>query len=173
MNEPKAIDYVMSKDDAQYLMGACQLPSDLRIEILNKYLEEHGQADLVNLFAQFIGLANSTVANNREMIELYLITDHDHHPETAHKINLPTIFGALSGAGLSAGIDQSKLCETCAYRLGSPPNQSPVTTCDADYCSDESFLKFMCHHDLDDDGKPTKACAGYAQVMAKRKGQAA
>jgi hypothetical protein len=140
------------------------LPFDLRVQLLQQYLTKHGVDALTQLFAQFIGMANSVVANNREMAELVLISEGNVHPHTAEKINLPTLFGAAMGAKNSLGIAQGPLCIGCAYRIGSAANQSPVTTIDAQSCKEDGE-KFMCHENLDGSGKPTKLCVGHAHAM--------
>jgi hypothetical protein len=162
MAEPVAIDYALTDGQSDALSGAVLLPVDLRREILAKL----PKAALVELFAQFIGLANSVVANNREMIELAGIISGEMHPDKAHQINLPTIFGALVGAKLANAAATDKVCAGCAYRLGTPANQSPVTTCDADWCDKGSGYDFMCHEDLDESGNPTHICRGHGRVTA-------
>ncbi|OWK35167.1 hypothetical protein FRUB_10009 [Fimbriiglobus ruber] len=94
------------------------------------------------------------VENNREMAELLLITEGGLSPDEAAKANLPTLFGALGGILLTEGVDQAKTCGGCAFRLGTCANQSPSTTCDADWCSHPGEQDFMCHEDLDDQGNP-------------------
>ena len=167
MTGPKYDDYTIAPEDADVLKGASLLPGHLRRLIIGKMVAEQGVAHIVNLFAQFIGLANSVVANNREMVEMLMIMHNDDHPYAAEKANLPTIFGALSGIGVAAGIDQTVLCEGCAYRIGTAANQSPVTTCDAEWVVKDLGLKFLCHMDGEAEGKHKKACAGFAQARAK------
>lgn len=168
MTHSKAIDYSIDEADTRELLGIVSLPADYRGMLLTKYVAEHGTAALAELFAQFIGLANSVVANNREMAELLLITEGGMTPNAAEQANLPTIFGALNGILLAEGVDQAKTCGGCAFRLGSCANQSPVTTCDADWCSDGED-QFMCHEDLDDVGKPTRKCTGFTQARKSRR----
>lgn len=160
MSEPRAIDYTLTDEQSDALAGAVLLPADLRRTLFAKM----PKATLVELFAQFIGLANSVVANNREMIELAGIISGELHPERAHHINLPTIFGALQGVKLANAAATDKVCGGCAYRLGTPANQSPVTTCDADWCDKGSGYDFMCHEDLDDGGNPKHICRGHGRV---------
>jgi hypothetical protein len=163
-----AVDYTITRPDAENLRGIVLLPADIRQMALKKYVERHGVGDLIALFSQFIGLANSVVANNREMVEIILITEGGMWPNSAEQANLPTIFGALNGVVIADGIDQSKLCEGCAFRVGTSANQSPVTTCDADWQSHPGNANFMCHMDMDNEGQPKKACAGFAQLRAAR-----
>ncbi|WP_431490949.1 hypothetical protein [Paraburkholderia fungorum] len=162
-------DYTMTQEQARALLGTTSLPHDLRVMVLQNFVGEHGVGALADLFAQFIGLANSVVENNREMAELLLITEGGMHPGTAEKINLPTIFGALQGVKLAAGVNTSSVCHGCAFRLGSAANQSPVTSIDADDCAEPGGDNFMCHEDLDEQGQPVKGCAGFAQQRARRK----
>lgn len=170
---PENTDYSFLPSEAKELMGIAELPHEYRRQLLRKFAKEHTLMALADLFSRFIGMANSVVANNREMLEMYLISEQGMHPYTAEKINLPTIFGALQGCTLVEGIDQTKTCETCAFRLGTPPNQSPVTTTDADWVMSEKDTQFMCHHDMDEHGNPTRKCTGYTQRMAQLKKEAA
>lgn len=175
MSDPtdRAQDYHLTQQQADLLKGICLVPADLRLQALKLHGELVGLDRFADLFAQFIGMANSVVANNREMAELLLITEGGMHPHTAEKANLPTIFGALQGIELAEGVDLSKVCAGCAYRLGTPANQSPSTTCDAGDVLQPGEPVFLCHEDLDGQAQPHKACGGYAQHMAARKASAA
>ncbi len=53
--------YTLSKSDASWLSGAVLMPPDTRQKVFERYAEEKGQAALVNLFTQFVGLANAVV----------------------------------------------------------------------------------------------------------------
>lgn len=167
MRPSKAVDYAFDEDEARELMGAVTLPHDYRAMLLTKYAADRGTIALAELFSQFIGLANSVVANNREMAEMVLIAEGGMQPHEAEKINLPTLFGALNGVLLAQDVDQAKTCGGCAFRIGSCANQSACTTADVEWClSGED--QFMCHENLDDAGNPTRKCTGYTQ--ARRKG---
>lgn len=158
----KADDYKISSDDACDLYGAALVPTEFRRMILAKYAAEHGNDALLNLFSEFMGLANSLVTNTREFIELFLIIECKMSDRMAEKINLPTISGALNGAKFA--IEPVKgMCEGCAFRSGTPANQSPITSYDANDCADDG-TRFLCHETLPpytetEDGKRT--CAGY------------
>ena len=69
------------------------------------------------------------------------------HPQLAEKINLPTLFGALHGVVLAAGVKSDKTCGGCAFRLGTPANQSPITTGDADWYFHPGEGDCLCHED--------------------------
>jgi hypothetical protein len=166
-DKQRAADYSFSADEAKALMGITLLPNDLRHRALVAFMQERSVHALIQAFAQFIGLANSVVENNREMVELILITEGGMHPHTVEKANLPTIFGALNGVILTDGVDQTKTCGGCAYRLGTPANQSPCTTVDADWCA-KTEDKFLCHQDLDHKGNPTRKCTGFTQARKRR-----
>lgn len=166
-------DYTISPDDARMLTATAVMPAAMRAKILAEWSDANGAAATAELFAQFIGLANSVVANNRDMIEIILVVDGGMHPHSAEQANLPTIHGALAGVLLAEGMDDALLCSGCAFRLGAAANQSPVTTIDADLCSDPGADVFQCHEDVDAKGRPYKACAGFAQLRARRKRGAA
>jgi hypothetical protein len=118
-------------------------------------------------------MANSVVANCREMAELLLITEGGVNPYAAEKINMPTLWGALGGVTLAEGINQSLTCMGCAFRLGTIANQSPITTLDADDCGNPGEPEFFCHEDLNEAGQPVRGCSGFAQLRAARKRQEA
>ena len=166
---PICTDYNLTAKQARELMGAVLLPAEIRRKVLALYARKHGQAALIDLFAQIIGLANSVVANTCDMVELELIVAGVMHPDRPDQgPNLPTLFGALSGVALAEGIDQAPLCHGCAFRLGTPANQSPITTCDADWCSHPGEEPFYCHEDRDENDDPTRGCAGFAQMRKRR-----
>lgn len=87
----------------------------------------------------------------------------------------PSAHGAALGAALSRieqagravaeanGIAIPPKCRSCAFRLGSLPNQCAETTVEAMWaaCGTQGFA---CHHGLDADGQPTLDCAGLAAV---------
>lgn len=167
---PRCTDYRISAATAREMKGVVLLPADMRLIFLRRYAEQHGADALAQLFAQFIGMANSVVENNREMIELLGITHGGDHPYTAEKYNLPTIFGALCGVELAEGVNPRGACAGCAFRIGTCANQSPVTTIDADWCGRDGGHDFLCHERLNDKGTPTTRCVGFAR---KQKGVAA
>lgn len=158
---PAPCDYALTDAQAEAMQAAVLLPADLRRKMLRRLRRD----ELVDLFAQFIGLANSVVFNNREMIEIALIVEGKQYPGTASQINLPTIFGALSGVKL-ANITpaKAKTCSGCAYRHATPANQSPVTTCDADWQRGNGD-DFWCHEDMNADGTPSRKCVGHLLAM--------
>jgi hypothetical protein len=164
--EERACDYDLSPAEADALLGVTLLPADAREAALARFAREHGEAVLIRLFAQLIGLANSVVANNRARIALHLITKAGVPSYAAESVNLPTVAGALNGAKIAHGIVQEGLCRGCAFRLGSAENQSPVTTLEAGECAagDEPFF---CHEGSN--GEPTRICAGFAQARRMRK----
>src|SRR4051794_11486730 len=97
------VDYTISPDEAYALSALPAVNQSTRARLLKMYADSKGIDKLIDLFAQFIGLANSVVANNRDFIELYLITEHKMYPHEAEKINLPDLFGALQGIALTKG----------------------------------------------------------------------
>lgn len=163
-------DYSMLRRDALWLSGTVMLPIDIRRLSLERYVETHGHDAMLEAFAQFMGLASSVAANAAAMCSMQRILDGTEYPDQPEsRVNLPTPFGALQGVLLAGEVDSSLTCETCAFRLGSVANQSPITTADADYCSHPGETPFMCHEGVDEREDPTKACAGFAQLRAKRK----
>jgi hypothetical protein len=164
--KPTATDYSFTKSEANELLGAVLLPHEFRELILRKYLASHGGDALVNLFSQFIGMANSVVENSRDALWTFGIIEAKMDPKTADDINYPTIFGALNGVKLAYGVDQAATCHGCACRLGSLANQSPSTTCDVDWCLQGDDV-FWCHEHMDENEKPTRRCVGFQQHVAR------
>lgn len=168
MNAPA--DYApMTIEQAAFLKKIVGLGNNDRRDSLREYAQQHGAERLVEMFSLFIGLANSVVENNRECIELFGILNGE-DPHMVERYNLPTIFGALMGVELAATIPRQRgLCHGCAYRLGTPANQSPVTTDDADYIAQCDNENFWCHEHLENE-LPTKVCGGHKQrVLARQR----
>lgn len=60
--------------------------------------------------------------------------------------------------------NHAERCKSCAFRLGTIPNQCAPTVMDALKCVIEK-RDFMCHEHFDADGNPTELCAGYLLAM--------
>lgn len=159
-------DYAMTPAAAQFLKSVALVPVDVRLKLLARYQREHGAQRLRLLFAEFIGLANSVVANNREAIETVLLEFDIGHPDRPQPINLPTIFGALVGVENAALVDSDAVCAGCAFRLGTWANQCPITASDAHDAASGEFV-FNCHEDLDESEEPTHRCRAYALIRAR------
>ncbi|MFT0517320.1 hypothetical protein [Pseudomonas faucium] len=152
----------MSPDDALLIAGIGQHGLDLRRTMVRQVLEQHGTERLVEMLAQFIGMANSVVANCAEMSDMVLIHECGVHPDKFDSVNLPTIFGACQGVKIASKCDPAGACHGCAYRLGSIANQSPITTSDAEFMAHDR-KGFMCHAELDERGEPLRVCVGHAK----------
>ncbi|WP_124426962.1 hypothetical protein [Pseudomonas orientalis] len=153
----------MSRSDAQDLAGIAQLDLPMRRQALTKYLQLNGSQRLVEFMAQLIGMANSVASNCAEMSDQVLIIECGVHPDKFTGVNLPTIIGACQGVMIANKCDPAGACHGCAYRLGSIANQSPITTCDAEFMAHDP-KGFLCHAHLDGDGEPTKVCVGHAKA---------
>lgn len=160
---PANVEYTMTPADAMVLADTATLDLAKRREALTLYLQRNGSGRLVELFAQFIGMANSVGANCAEMSDIVLINECGVHPDHFDSLNLPTIIGACQGVVLAGKCDLSGACFGCAYRLGSIANQSPIATSDADHMAYDQ-KGFMCHADTDQYGAPTKVCVGHAKA---------
>lgn len=157
---PVNTDYKISKRDVREISGADLLPAEFRLLTLRRYEHEYGTEALLSLFAEFIGLANSVVANNREFIEEYAIRGCGLDQSQVEQLNLPTIHGALNGI-LNAVEPVEGMCGDCAYRLGTCANQSPVTSVDAADAVSE-YSGFNCHlKPSPEDDKLATICASY------------
>lgn len=162
MSQP-ATDYVIDAIDAKDLLGVVLAPADIRRQALERMATQRTADQMLDLFAQVLGMANAVAENCRTMAELILI-EEGMHPHTAEKANLPTMFGALQGVLLANGVDPRGTCASCAYRLGTPANTSPITTTEARYCQSE-LMKFLCHAELNEAGEPIKQCVGHAKAL--------
>ncbi|HEY0840457.1 MAG TPA: hypothetical protein VGD74_09755 [Vulgatibacter sp.] len=160
-------DYNLTPDEADLIGAAATLPLASRLELLRLYEEKHGAGSMRHLLAHTIGAANSVIANARESVEMALITELHMHPHTAEKVNLPTLFGAMRGVRLAAGIDTRSLCAGCAYRCGAVANQCEPTIADAELQAEDNE-PFFCHAEFDDKGNAINLCAGHAQAVRAR-----
>lgn len=160
---PANCEYSMEKSDASSLAGMAQLDLAGRRSALEVYLKIHGQRRLVEFTAQLIGMANSVAENCAEMSDQVLIEECGVHPDRFTSVNLPTLIGACQGVMIANKCDPAGACHGCAYRLGSIANQSPITTCDAEFMAHDR-KGFMCHAHLDAEGEPTKVCVGHAKA---------
>ncbi len=156
-------DYSMSPADAELIAALCKHDLGARRSMTKAVAEQFGVERLVELLAQFIGMANSVAANCGAMSDMVLIEECGVHPDKFDSVNLPTILGACQGVLLAGKCDPAGACYSCAYRLGSPANQSPIATSDAEFKSGEP-RGFMCHAHLDERGEPTKVCVGHAKA---------
>lgn len=163
---PANCEYSMTRDDAIELAGIAQFDLAMRREALTGYLQRNGSQRLVELLAQFIGMANSVAENCAEMSDQVLIEECGVHPDKFTSVNLPTIIGACQGVQIASKCDPKGACHGCAYRLGSIANQSPITTCDAEFMAHDR-KGFMCHAHLDEQGEPTKVCVGHAKAATQ------
>lgn len=157
-------EYSMTPGQALLLSKAAKAPLKDRRAILESYAFTHGHEALLELFSQFVGMANSVAENCREMTDLVLITEMGMNPDRFDSINLPTITGACQGVMLAARCDPTGACHGCAYRMGSIANQSPMATTEAAYMSFHQ-KGFMCHEELDDQLNGTKVCVGHAKAF--------
>jgi len=164
MDAPAAPLYSLSDADADVLAGIVAASGPDRRAMLASYAAAHDQSALIDLIAQFIGVAKSVTENCREMAE-HLLTLQGAHPYEAEKINMPTLDGALAGVKLANSVDPRGACHGCAFRLGSVANQCPSTTMDAVWCQTDVH-RFMCHaRGVLDDGTPTVRCVGDAKAQ--------
>ena len=165
---PEPPPYSIAPDAARDLLMVVLLPATERAAMLRKIFDAAGPERFLALVAEFVALAESVVANNREMIEMELITKAEWWPHQAEKINLPTLWGALSGIALAqAAPDQARLCSGCAFRTGTPANQSPSTTLDAAGQCEPGEGAFLCHMKEDAKGRCRTACAGWLQARGR------
>lgn len=170
-----AVDYSLTPAQAEFIREVSEVAQPARARLIRGRMTTHATlalaaAELSEMLAAMVGLAASLSENGREMVELVLVVEGGMHPSTAEKANLPTLEGALAGIALADGIDAARLCAGCAFRMGTPANQSPVTTADAGECAEPGEEAFYCHEEFNADGSPAKACAGFALRRAALRG---
>ena len=164
--QPDFATYSIAPDDAFDLMGLLMLPAEQRAVLLRRRAEMFGADWVVQAFAQFMGLAASLESNTRDVVDLFRICELKEHPYSP-EINIPTLTGALQGCRIAVEPTPA-MCSSCAFRLGTPANQSPITTIDASDAAQDSF-QFFCHDDMDESGEPRRLCAGYALARSQNK----
>ena len=108
-------------------------------------------------------MANSVASSCAEKSDQVLIEECGVHPDKFNSVNLPTLIGACQGVTIASKCDTAGACHGCAYRPGSIANQSPITTCDAEFMAHDK-KGFMCHAYLDGDGEPAKFCVSHAKA---------
>jgi len=120
--------------------------------------------ELADMILGLVNLCNSVIANHDTMARTMVDVFGGTHPNQSEKINMPDLPGALTGIVMASAVDQEKTCETCAFRLGSIPNQSSSTMSDVLSCVDGED-DFMCHETIGEDGECGRTCKGYAQLL--------
>lgn len=144
--------YNIDARDQKELQSIILMDDELRKKLLGKYLREHGSLKLINLFSQFIGMANSVVANchdtANESVKKYVPAEMS--------INMPSLLGACYGAKNARLSKLTTMCDTCAFRIGTIANQSESTQLDMEECG-MSDGDFLCH-------EKDHKCIGYASI---------
>lgn len=161
-----ATDHNIHVDLAKELRAIAAVPMDHRRLALRRLSAKIGNAAMVDLFGEFIGLANQVAFNACEQAKDLLVLQGHVWPHEAERVNMPSVLGALNGIVLSASVDPGPLCGGCAFRAGTVANQCLPTTEDADYCSTPGERPFLCHEAVDEHGNAISACRGFAQRRA-------
>lgn len=161
-----ATDHNIHPDLARELHEIAAVPMDLRLPALRRLAVQIGTRAMVDLFGEFIGLANQVAYNACEQAKDLLVLHGHVWPHEAERVNMPCVLGALNGIVLAAGINPGPLCGGCAFRAGTVANQCLPTTEDADYCSTPGERPFLCHEAVDEHGNAISACRGFAQRRA-------
>lgn len=165
MSEDPMHKYIFTPIEAEQLQALHLVPTQHRALAMQKSLTDLSRDDLLCLFSQYIGVANSVVSNCHEAITFFRVLEGEENPERpCEGLNLPSIDGALNGVRINHNIDTSDCCETCVFVHGSMANQSPTTTDDVRYCSEDGKV-FMCH-DVGPDEIPNIPCKGWARRAA-------
>lgn len=161
---PANLPYALSDKQSMRLSAMVAVSKSERIELMASYLQAHGQAALLQLLAEFFGLAVS-VAENCHQHAIDLLTQEGMHPYEAEKVNMPSLLGALNGVTLANQVNPKGACHGCAFRLGSIANQCHSTTLDAQWCQTDVH-RFMCHaRGVLPDGTPTVRCVGDSKAQ--------
>jgi hypothetical protein len=162
-----ATDHTMGADVARDLMGLVLLPREVRVAALERLLRERGERWLIEALADLVGVANQALANCEEAVDVILVSHGVYRPDSSERANLASLYGALVGIALAEGVEQDGLCAGCAFRVGTPANQSLLTTCDAEHA--EAFgERFMCHAGLEEGDQPRRVCLGWERKEGRR-----
>lgn len=121
---------------------------------------------MLSLLRNTLLLAQSISDNCREWLEMAAIIHGDMHPYSAEKLNIPTLRGALSAAAAIPRVDTTGCCLTCAFRVGSPANQTEATADDILNCL-EQREPFLCHH-VPENQAPKQPCRGFLAAMTNQ-----
>lgn len=151
--------YAFSKEELRVIGGFYVLPLDVRLEEMKKFFTNKDPVEIMEMFSNFIDMAETVIENTREQCQLILLCS-GMSPTQAEKFNEPSILGAIRGFEAAKSVRQDSLCHGCAFRRGSVANTCLVTVDDAEYCSDNDKT-FMCHENLDDSQQPTQKCRGF------------
>lgn len=165
MSEEPQHEYCFNATEARQLKALQRLSTNDRALKMQTYFKDLSRDNLLCLFSEYIGVANSVVSNCHEAISFFRILEGEENPDRpCEGLNLPSIDGALNGVLINHNIDTSGCCATCVFVHGSMANQSPTTTDDARYCSEDGKV-FMCH-DVGPDEIPNIPCKGWARRAA-------
>lgn len=159
--EAMAREHSISKEDAELLLGLALLPLEMRVLGLRRLvLEQRGPEAVLSLLASVIGLSNQVCDSTRQWFRESGFVK----PEIADAMNLPTMSGAFGGIR-NAIKPVRGMCSGCAFRQGSPANQSPDTMWEA-MLAVQGMHGFDCHEDMKD-GEATRRCAGFLASKGK------
>lgn len=157
-------DYTLTNKDAEALTSILLMDHELRMKLIRKYQKENGVEALQNLFSQFVGMVNSVTENTKQLTDQYLIVHGYKTPEDKTKMNLPTPLGALYGVKTAKLARTDRMCQTCAYRKGTPANQSEGTQCDVDHALNND-QPFYCHEGIHENEEPMQKCIGHQSFI--------
>lgn len=164
MSQPKP--YSLNSDQAILLAALFIMPIELRRETLEEHAAGAGPDAIVDLLLEFVSLAKSVEENARGYIECMMMAHGAVHSEReADHLNAPSIVGALEGIRI-ARAPTAGMCGSCAFRLGSVPNQCLPTVQDALHCIGGP-MQFNCHQDLNEEDEGIFICAGFAAARAE------
>ncbi len=149
--------YSISRTNAVYLLSLLK----------GGRVPERTNAELKDLLGNVLKLAESISNNCKEWLEVTATIHADIHPYQAEKLNCPTLRGALSAAVTIPRVPISETCETCAFRVGSPANQTEAVAEDVLIALEDGGKAFFCH-DYEGD-KPTHPCRGYLEAIKIKK----
>ncbi len=131
----RATDHNIHPDLAKELRAIAAVPMDLRRPALRRLAAKIGNAAMVDLFGEFIGLANQVAFNACEQAKDLLVLQGHVWPHEAERINMPCILGASTAScyppasplAHSAGAARSApaLWPTSASRPRKTPTTAP------------------------------------------------
>lgn len=161
-------DYDFTIDQLEALADAIFMPDIKRLDVLYANFQHLDKMDLIKIMDNMIAMALSVAHNNVQVFKNVIVETGVELTKLHDRPNLPSFPGAILGALLATRCEKdAPMCSGCAFRKGSPANQSD-TVLGAAHCAEMGAEDvFWCHHNLDQTGDATQICQGWKNIVTK------